>query len=286
MAHDFTPYQLLAKYYDEFQSPEDSQAQIETVTNYIRKHLASYSEPSRIKLADLGCGTGIFAIALADQGYQVQALDLSQEMLDIVDQKKAQLKPSSQANLTTHLADITLHTFPRKQDVLLALTDTLNHLNHLQLISFFLTAEDNLGPGGLFFFDLIKRDFLAEERGDHTLFVELDELISDLSPDTDLAQEPISIDSKDRDSNEASILPLPKVSMIWENSWLEEEEIAVSDLTFFELDPATGFYRRSIDQVVEYYHDFDLIMPVLEEGFDLIEVKDYPDRKLFVAKRK
>jgi len=34
-----------------------------------------------IKLLDVGCGTGSYALALAEKGYEVQAVDLDAEMI-------------------------------------------------------------------------------------------------------------------------------------------------------------------------------------------------------------
>lgn len=40
-----------------------------------------------IKLLDVGCGTGSYALALAEKGYQIQAIDLDAEMISIAESK-------------------------------------------------------------------------------------------------------------------------------------------------------------------------------------------------------
>ncbi|PUU88171.1 class I SAM-dependent methyltransferase [Halanaerobium sp.] len=47
-----------------------------------------------IRLLDVGCGTGSYALALAEKGYQVQAVDLDAEMISIAESKmkKARIK--------------------------------------------------------------------------------------------------------------------------------------------------------------------------------------------------
>ena len=99
------------------------------------------------------------------------------------------------------------------------MTDTLNHLDSVQLNKAFLTAGKNIRPGGLFFFDLLKYEFFATERGDQTIFVEL------------------GSDNVD-----------PEMSMIWENEWLAEDKLAISNFTFFEKDE-NNKYKRTTDQI-------------------------------------
>ena len=152
--------------------------------------------------------------------FSVTALDLSTQMLEILKSKATQLSLQAQANLIIIKADITKYTFEEKQDVLLAMTDTLNHLEQNQLSNFFEKAKLNLKSNGLLVFDLLKLDYLVKKRGNNTIFVELDEFISnDLQTNSNMAA----------DTNDDPIMP-----MVWENTWLEAEQIAVSDFTFFE----------------------------------------------------
>ena len=53
---------------------------------YDRDFVTEHCRPPG-RLIDLGCGTGRLAIALAQQGYQVTAVDLSAEMLRVVGEK-------------------------------------------------------------------------------------------------------------------------------------------------------------------------------------------------------
>ena len=49
-------------------------------TENLKKHLPK-GEPEKIKVLDVGTGPGFFAILLAEAGYQVTAVDYTEEML-------------------------------------------------------------------------------------------------------------------------------------------------------------------------------------------------------------
>ena len=287
-------YNLLAKYYDEFQSDRYNQVLLDQIVNAINNFLELNKQ--KLKIADLGCGTGIFSLKLADMNFSVTALDLSTQMLEILKSKATQLSLQAQANLIIIKADITKYTFEEKQDVLLAMTDTLNHLEQNQLSNFFEKAKLNLKSNGLLVFDLLKLDYLVKKRGNNTIFVELDEFISnDLQTNSNMAA----------DTNDDPIM-----SMVWENTWLEAEQIAVSDFTFFEKiieeanddnikpDSSTNqslfnsnqqtnnvFYKRSTEQVIEYFYDLDLIKKLTQSDFSLRKTFELPERKLFVLQK-
>lgn len=288
-------YNLLAKYYDEFQSDQYNQVLLDQIVNAINNFLELNKQ--KLKIADLGCGTGIFSLELADMNFSVTALDLSKQMLEILKSKAMQLSLQAQANLKLIEADITKYTFEEKQDVLLAMTDTLNHLEQDQLIDFFEKARQNLTSHGLLIFDLLKLEYLINKRGNNTIFVELDEFISNgLQTNSTMAA----------DTNDEPIM-----SMVWENTWLTAEQIAISDFTFFEKiigetngdntkpDSSTNqslfnsdnqnnnvFYKRSTEQVIEYFYDFDFIKKLTQSDFSLRKTFELPERKLFVLQKR
>ncbi|HHU53210.1 MAG TPA: class I SAM-dependent methyltransferase [Clostridiaceae bacterium] len=282
MQNNIFSYHILAKYYDEFQSYSD----IESMQNEISESIAQYQQP---EIADLGCGTGIFSLALVQQGYKVTALDLSEQMLRVLKAKKAQLPSSFQDNLRIIQADINEYVFPEKQDILLAMTDTLNHLDTEQFVNFFSVAGQNLINDGLLIFDLLKLEYLLGERANQTYFVEFDLPPSDSHylrnnygvVDSD---ELINFDD-DIVSDKLFGEQNPAVSMIWENEWLENEQIAISNLTFFERVADSKQYLRFFDQIIEYYHDLENIEQIFCNKFTLKKSIDFPERRLFILQK-
>lgn len=47
----------------------------------------------KIKLLDVGCGTGSYALALAEKGYQLKAIDLDPEMISLAESKLEEKEP-------------------------------------------------------------------------------------------------------------------------------------------------------------------------------------------------
>ncbi|NLM18743.1 MAG: class I SAM-dependent methyltransferase [Clostridiaceae bacterium] len=307
MQNDSPSYRILAKYYDEFQSDSD----IKIIQDEILSNIAQYQilkkknlqfknsqQPKnnqqcqnnkQLKIADLGCGTGIFALSLAQQGHIVTAIDLSAPMLKVLKTKKAQLSFPFQNNLRILQADISEYIFSDKQDILLAMTDTLNHLDAQQFVSFFSLADQNLKTNGILIFDLLKLEYLLEERGNRTYFVEFD-LAQKGSRNPENAFNVIDTEELTNfndsiDSNEFFSKLSPAVSMVWENEWLEDEQIAISNLTFFERIVNSDRYLRFTDQVIEYYHDLKNIEQIFCDDFSCVKTLDFPERKLFILQK-
>src|SRR3990172_1554551 len=75
-----------ARYYDLLYHDKDYRAETEFVEQLIRKHA-----PGARHIFELGCGTGIHGIMLAEKGYEVTGLDLSERMLAMAAQRVASL---------------------------------------------------------------------------------------------------------------------------------------------------------------------------------------------------
>jgi SAM-dependent methyltransferase len=101
---------------------------------------------SRVAL-DLGAGPGVHAIALAEAGYDVTAIDTCAVLLD-------QLRARAEGRMVTCVNDDILnlrHHCRGNLDVILCMGDTLTHLASVELVErLFETIADALGPQGIF----------------------------------------------------------------------------------------------------------------------------------------
>jgi SAM-dependent methyltransferase len=77
-----------ADYYDRITRHKDYAAEIETLTGFIRNN----TRAERPRILDVGCGTGIHAVLLTAQGYDVTAIDLSPDMIRVALSKETRAK--------------------------------------------------------------------------------------------------------------------------------------------------------------------------------------------------
>lgn len=94
----------LELYYNKFNEEKrlDSRhGQVEFITSmkYIHKYLPSDRIASEIKILDIGAGTGRYSIALAEEGYDVTAVELVKYNLGILKQKRDALGDNLKGSL-------------------------------------------------------------------------------------------------------------------------------------------------------------------------------------------
>lgn len=96
---------------------------------------------------DLACGTGTMSKLLADKGYEVTGMDLSDEMLCIASNKCS--------NVSLIKSDISNFNLPFDFDCCVCLLDSLNHLEtEQQWESCFSSVAKALKLNGIFIFDI------------------------------------------------------------------------------------------------------------------------------------
>ena len=101
-------------------------------------------------LLDLGCGTGSMTELLAKQGYDMIGVDLSDSMLDIAMEKRAQ----SGHNILYLQQDMREFVLYGTVRAVICLCDSLNYLlKEDDLLTTFKLVNNYLDPNGLFIFD-------------------------------------------------------------------------------------------------------------------------------------
>ena len=122
--------------------------------------------PNNSNILELGCGTGSLTRILAKK-YDVCALDISDDMLDVARQKL--LKEGINARLIQgDMRNINLH---KKVDAVVCACDGINYLKTSECVKqAFLSVFNNLNEGGKFIFDISSKNKLISY--DNTLYSE------------------------------------------------------------------------------------------------------------------
>ena len=137
----FTSY---SKYYNLLYADKDYKSEVEYVNSLIKQYSIDCKS-----ILDLGCGTGKHDFILAEKGYDITGIDLSEEMIAIAKTKK------SKYNINFRVADVRNYESEHKYDVVLSLFHVASYqTSNLDIIKYFNTANKNLVCGvGIFIFD-------------------------------------------------------------------------------------------------------------------------------------
>lgn len=139
-------FQDYAKYYDLLYRDKDYQGEAAYVHGLIQAH-----RPGAATLLDLGCGTGGHAFPLANLGYAVTGVDLSEVSLGLAQAKRAGA-PGTPPEF--HHGDIRTLRLGQTYDVVAALFHVLSYQTSADdLRQTLTTAQEHLLPGGLFLCD-------------------------------------------------------------------------------------------------------------------------------------
>ena len=140
-------YKEFSYYYDYFNYNADY--------DVLAEKIHSWASSCRLdgKIAcDLGCGTGELAIRLNEKGWDVIAVDCSEEMLDVFMDKREEL---GLYNILILNQDITQLDMYGTVDLFTCTFDTVNHLNGMQDVQkLFDKVSLFMHPEGVFIFDM------------------------------------------------------------------------------------------------------------------------------------
>ncbi|MDO4542193.1 MAG: class I SAM-dependent methyltransferase [Bacillota bacterium] len=142
-------YEDLAPYYDEFMNFMEYDEEAKSLHYLIGELMAE-------KILDIGAGSGGHLLPLLRNGHRVDALDISQPMLKVLEGKLRY------QGLQARLYQGDMEDFAKDEayDLIYALGDTVHHLGSFQALTAFLRRSmANLVPGGHLVFTYRSREY-------------------------------------------------------------------------------------------------------------------------------
>lgn len=163
-------------------------------------------------VCELGCGTGTATEMMADYGFDMIGVDLSEDMLAIAESKQSE--PGKILYLNQDMREFELYGTVR---AIVSVGDSMNYITDPDdLLKVFKLVNNYLDPDGVFIFDLKTEYLFKKVMGEDTRFLDYED-----------------------------------VSLVWENHYDAETKINEYVLTGFRLiDEEEGIYRR-FDEVHE-----------------------------------
>ena len=118
----------------------DIHEKVPFVVNILHKY-------QRQDILELGCGSGLFTIPLKQQGFNIEGLEISSEMIKVTQKKQPDLK--------LHQGDMRSYNLQKSFDAILILSSTLTLLqNHEEMNQCLQRTYEHLKPGGILFLEL------------------------------------------------------------------------------------------------------------------------------------
>ena len=139
-----------AHYYDLLYRDKDYPKEAQ----FVHRLIQTYAPDAR-DILDLGCGTGTHAVLLAKEGYQIQGVDFSQEMLHHAGDRLLHLPPDLASKLKFTQGDIRDFKLSQTFDVVLSLFHVISYqTTNEDLQAAFANIKEHLKPGGILIFDI------------------------------------------------------------------------------------------------------------------------------------
>jgi len=122
-----------------------------TEANYIHE-LIENDVPKAKSILNLGCGTGNHDFLLAEKGYEIKGIDLSEEMIHIANKKLSINKVKE--NLSFETGNARTLRVEKKFDVVISLFHVMSYqVKNEEINQVFETVNFHLKAGGIFIFD-------------------------------------------------------------------------------------------------------------------------------------
>jgi cyclopropane fatty-acyl-phospholipid synthase-like methyltransferase len=201
---------------------------------YVEKVLETFKNPLGKSLLDIGCGTGKLTSKFAAAGFDVQAIDLSEEMLSMAQQRFAQ---NNQQIPLFCMSMSELSGF-EEIDVAIIAIDSLNYVaKEQQVTKTFSAVYESLKKDGHFFFDV------------HSIY-KMDELF---------LNGPFTFENENQ-------------AYIWYTEEGEDPHSVYHDLTFFVKTEGDLYERFEEHHFQRTYSEHQYISWLKEAGFSTVSV--------------
>jgi len=132
----------------------------ESQSDYLEKIFEKHSEKKISSILDVACGTGNFSFILAERGYKVTGIDLSNEMIEVAQQKKS----AKSANPEFFNMDMRRLNLSRKYDAAVVLFGGFGYLlSYLEVKDFLSSTKKYLGGENLLIFEFWQNSAISPQ---------------------------------------------------------------------------------------------------------------------------
>ncbi|MEG0979241.1 MAG: class I SAM-dependent methyltransferase [Oscillospiraceae bacterium] len=209
-------------------------------------------------LLDLACGTASLSIPLAKAGFDVVAVDESEDMLSVA---RAKIDEASQGGILLLCQSMQELELYGTVDAAICMLDSLNHLDSFEDVELALSKVSLfMNPDGIFIFDVNTPYKHSQILGDNTFVIENEE-----------------------------------VFCTWQNEYDVDENTVDMTLDFFKKCSKNNNYVRTTQYITEKAYDIDKILKLLYQiGFEIVAIYDdmskqatdiKTERAIFVARK-
>lgn len=142
-------FEAYSQYYDLLYKDKDYVKETEYVNSLINQFA-----PLTKNILELGCGTGIHAKKLAELGYYVEGIDLSETMLRLAIDRQSESEIAVSERLSFLEGDIRTYESALRFDTIISLFHVMSYMiSNEDLNQTFKTIKKHLKPHGIFIFD-------------------------------------------------------------------------------------------------------------------------------------